>query len=108
MFRDVNGMSNQEVKDELESLQNLLPYLNKNNVDLILNKTNKIDKKSLQTINCGISANGVLFNNTIRGFLPELMDQMYKDRKMFKNKMIDAKKNLEDINAEMKRRGLTK
>lgn len=108
MFRDVNNMSNQQIKDELQSLQNLLPYLNKNNVDLILNKTNKIDRKSLQTINCGISANGVLFNNNIRGFLPELMDKMYKDRKMFKNKMIESKKMLEEINAELKRRGLTK
>ncbi len=36
------------------------------------------------------------------------MDKMYKDRKMFKKKMIEAEKNLEEINAELKRRGLTK
>jgi DNA polymerase elongation subunit (family B) len=60
-------------------------------------------KKDLST-----AANGVTFRKDVRGFLPELMDQMYKDRKMFKNKMLEAKKNLEDINAEMKRRGLTK
>lgn len=50
------------------------------------------------------AANGTTYRKDVRGFLPELMDQMYKDRKMFKNKMIDAKKNLEDINAEIKRR----
>jgi DNA polymerase elongation subunit (family B) len=58
--------------------------------------------------NVSTAANGTTYRKDVRGFLPELMDQMYKDRKMFKNKMIDAKKNLEDINAEMKRRGLTK
>jgi len=58
--------------------------------------------------NVATAANGTTYRKDVRGFLPELMDQMYKDRKMFKNKMIDAKKNLEDINAEMKRRGLTK
>jgi DNA polymerase elongation subunit (family B) len=56
--------------------------------------------------NVATAANGTTYRKDVRGFLPELMDQMYKDRKMFKNKMIDAKKNLEDINAEMKRRGL--
>jgi hypothetical protein len=32
------------------------------------------------------------------------MDNMYKDRKMFKGKMIDAQKELELVNAELKRR----
>jgi DNA polymerase elongation subunit (family B) len=54
------------------------------------------------------AANGTTYRKDIRGFLPELMDKMYKDRKMFKNKMIESKKDLEEINAELKRRGLTK
>ena len=54
-----------------------------------------------------IAANGTTYRKDIRGFLGELMDNMYKDRKMFKNKMLDAKKDLEAINAELKRRGLT-
>ena len=58
--------------------------------------------------NFSIAANGTTYRKDIRGFLPELMDTMYKDRKMFKNKMIESKKDLEEINAELKRRGLTK
>ena len=54
------------------------------------------------------AANGTTYRKDIRGFLPELMDKMYKDRKMFKKKMIDAEKDLEQINAELKCRGLTK
>ena len=57
--------------------------------------------------NVSIAANGTTYRKDIRGFLPELMDKMYKDRKMFKNKMIESKKDLEEINAELKRRGLT-
>jgi DNA polymerase elongation subunit (family B) len=59
-------------------------------------------KKNLST-----AANGTTYRKDIRGFLPELMDSMYKDRKMFKNKMIESKKMLEDINEELRRRGLT-
>jgi DNA polymerase elongation subunit (family B) len=58
--------------------------------------------------NLSVAANGTTYRKDIRGFLPELMDKMYKDRKMFKNKMIESKKMLEEINAELKRRGLTK
>jgi len=52
------------------------------------------------------AANGTTYRKDIRGFLPELMDKMYKDRKMFKNKMIESKKDLEEINAELKRRAI--
>jgi hypothetical protein len=34
------------------------------------------------------------------------MDKMYKERKQFKDKMIEAKKDLEAINNELKKRGL--
>lgn len=55
---------------------------------------------------CSIAANGTLYSNDKRGFLPELMDKMYKERKQFKDKMIESKKELEAINNELKRRGL--
>jgi DNA polymerase elongation subunit (family B) len=56
--------------------------------------------------NFSITANGACFTNKKHGFLPELMDNMYKERKMFKNKMIESKKELEAIDNELKRRGL--
>ena len=57
--------------------------------------------------NLSVAANGTTYKKDKRGFLPDLMDKMYKDRKMFKNKMIDAKKDLESVMAEMKRRGIS-
>lgn len=108
MFKDVNSMTKQEIHEELDALNSLLPHLYRNNVQSILQGKFKTNQKFLQTINCGISANGFLFRNDRRGFLPELMENMYQDRKMFKQKMIEAEKDLEEINAELKRRGLTK
>jgi len=57
-------------------------------------------------MNCSIAANGTLYTNEKQGFLPELMDNMYKERKQFKDKMIKSKKELEAINTELTRRGL--
>lgn len=62
--------------------------------------------QSVKQNKCSITANGTCYTNEKHGFLPELMDRMYKDRKMFKNKMIESKKELEAINNEIKRRGI--
>jgi len=40
-------------------------------------------------------ANGAQYRKDVRGFLPELMDKMYGDRVIFKEKMIEAKKQYE-------------
>lgn len=52
------------------------------------------------------AANGTTYVRNRRGFLPDLMNEMYKDRKMYKSKMIEAEKNLEAIKGELKRRGI--
>jgi DNA polymerase elongation subunit (family B) len=58
--------------------------------------------------NLSVAANGTTYRKDIRGFLPELMDTMYQERKTFKNKMIESQKHLEEITKELKRRALTK
>jgi len=54
-----------------------------------------------------VCANGAMYRKDTRGILPELMEKMYNDRKTFKKKMIKSKQKLVDIEAEMKRRGLS-
>ena len=44
-----------------------------------------------------IAANGVCFTKDFQGFLPELMEKMYAERKMYKKKMIEAQKLQQDI-----------
>lgn len=53
-----------------------------------------------------IAANGTCYTKNRHGFLPELMEKMFKERKQYKNKMIEAKKNLEAVNEELKKRGI--
>ena len=42
-----------------------------------------------------VCANGAMFRKDVRGFLPELMEKIYKDRTVFKKKMLAAKQAYE-------------
>ena len=42
-----------------------------------------------------ICANGAMYRKDVRGFLPELMDKIYKDRTIYKKKMLKAKQDYE-------------
>ena len=60
-------------------------------VDKILNQELTFEMYS----DYAVCANGAMFRKDVRGFLPELMEKMYQDRVIFKNKMIEAKKQYE-------------
>ena len=42
-----------------------------------------------------ICANGAMYRKDVRGFLPELMERIYKDRTIYKKKMLAAKQDYE-------------
>jgi DNA polymerase elongation subunit (family B) len=42
-----------------------------------------------------VCANGAMYRKDVRGFLPELMEKIYKDRTIYKKKMITAKQQYE-------------
>lgn len=52
----------------------------------------------------GYTPNGAFFRNDVRGFLGELMDKFYQDRKRFKKEMLRAKDELNEIEKAIKRR----
>jgi len=56
--------------------------------------------------NYTVAASGCYFDRDRQGFLPKLMEQMYNDRVKYKNQMIAAKKRLELVDAELRRRGI--
>ena len=41
-----------------------------------------------------VCANGAMYRKDEQGFLPELMQQYYNERVIFKKRMIDAKKKM--------------
>lgn len=67
------------------------------NVDDILNGTlnDPSIRREMEEQNVCVAATGCMFQKDIRGFLPKLMDKMYQDRVVFKNRMIEAKKKHE-------------
>ena len=65
-----------------------------------------VDTSSLVSENIGLAANGHCFSNDRIGFLPDILMRMYEDRKLYKNKMLDAQKELERVKEELHRRGL--
>ena len=73
-------------------------------VKSLLNKEH--DTSDLKNDSIGLAANGHCFSNETRGFLPDILMRMYEDRKMYKNKMLGAQKELEVVKEELHRRGL--
>jgi DNA polymerase elongation subunit (family B) len=64
-----------------------------------------IDLTPLRALNCTMTPNGQFFTLARYGLLPQIMQEMYDARVVYKNKMIDAKKALvtDPDNAELKR-----
>ena len=60
-------------------------------VDKILNQEVTFDMYS----DYAVCPNGAMYRKDVRGILPELMEKMYNERVIFKNKMIEAKKQYE-------------
>ena len=68
----------------------------------------KIDTSMLKKYNVCLSPNRQLFSTAKKGFLFELMDTMYADRKKFKSNMIACKKKLEKSTDAAERKQLEK
>ena len=89
-----------ETKDPLGKRNTLTP-------DYILNPDTEEAQKQFiryqdhweysQKHNTTIAANGVYFARDRQGFLPQLMETMYEERKLYKEKMLDAKRRLKDL-----------
>jgi DNA polymerase elongation subunit (family B) len=92
MWKDVRQMSHQEIEEELEALKKVRELSSQVNVDKVLNK--ELDLEPLQKVNLTMTPNGALYHS-VKGFLPELMEKMYNERVIFKEKMISAKKQYE-------------
>jgi DNA polymerase elongation subunit (family B) len=72
------------------------------NVDNLLEK--KVDTEIFKRKNLVLTPNGQVFRKDKQGFLPELMEKMYKDRAAFKKQMNAAKRELETL-VDMTKKG---
>jgi len=76
---------------------NLFEISHSNLEDLI---HKRVDTSVLKRKNVCMAANGQFYRKDVRGFLPVLMEKMYKDRKEFKNRMLELKKQYEETKDE--------
>jgi DNA polymerase elongation subunit (family B) len=68
-------------------------------VDSILNKNDiamEMIKKSTDKGLC-VAANGTTYHKKHQGFLPAIMEKLYNERKMYKDKMIEAQKARQNV-----------
>ena len=60
-------------------------------IDRLLFKQEQLDDLE----GCTVCANGTLYDTTFQGFLPKLMEKIYKERTIYKKKMLTAKQQYE-------------
>lgn len=73
-------------------------------VDKMLNK--EIDTSYLKDRDVSLTPNGVTFRRDKQGFLPELMEKFYDERKVWKKKMIGYQQELEKTTDPKRKREL--
>lgn len=74
------------------------------NVDRLLNK--KIDTSVLKGVT--LTPNGQFFRTDKQGFLPLMMEELYEDRKKFKNLMLKHKQEFENESDPVKKNDIAK
>lgn len=90
----------------LEIREMLSKYGSRINVDTLLEK--KIPTDLVKKHNMTLTPNGQVFNISKQGFLSEVMERMYEDRAVFKNKAIEAKKRMQTAVSESEKNDLRK
>lgn len=104
MFKDVKDMTTEDIMKELQAIELYEKEIGKVNVVNLLEKN--IDTSFLAPMQCTLTPNGQLFRVDKLGFLPAMMEEMYEDRKKFKNMMLKSKQELENVKNEMRKRGI--
>jgi len=72
------------------------------NVDYLLDK--KFDTSEIKSKGVSMTANGVCYRKDKQGFMPELMEKMYKDRSKYKKQMLKIQQEAQEIEKEMRKR----
>ena len=68
-----------------------------NNKDSSITPNSILNGKSVPHDAYSVAANGTCYTKKHRGFLPSLMEKLYKERKMYKKKMIECQKERQKI-----------
>jgi DNA polymerase elongation subunit (family B) len=64
------------------------------------------DTSHLKKDNLTMTANGATFTREFKGVMPRLTEAMFSNRKKYKNMMLETRREIEAIKAEMDKRGM--
>jgi DNA polymerase elongation subunit (family B) len=103
-WKNEKQMTKTEMQQEINDLKKLIDISSKVSVNSLLDKKNDLD--ILSKYNLTITPNGQFFSTQKEGFLPEMLGYMYEDRKKFKNLMLKAKQDYEEVLKELERRNI--
>jgi DNA polymerase elongation subunit (family B) len=79
-----------------------------NNVGVDALLARKIDTSSLVDDNVCLTANGQFYRRDKQGFMPEMVEKMFADRKVYKKAMLDAETKYENETSKAKKAELKK
>jgi DNA polymerase elongation subunit (family B) len=98
MGKNVSPETLVDPKDYTDDMKNILSQ--PISVDNLLEKKIQLDK--LKENNVTLTPNGQFFRTDRKGFLPEMVEKMFKARQEYKKKMISAQQEYEVIEAKLK------
>lgn len=95
-------LSDEELLTMIEASDEMLDFGCK--IDHLVDKT--ADISFLSTLDLSMTANKAFFRRDKQGFLAEIMDQLYGQRKVVKKKMLEHESQAELIKGILKERGV--
>lgn len=102
-----SNISPETIVDPFEYDQCMKAIINAGvSVDALLHK--KIDLTCLKDSDVCLTANGQFYRRDKQGFMPEMIEKMFDDRKIYKKRMLDAKKAYENETDPVKKADLKK
>jgi DNA polymerase elongation subunit (family B) len=78
----------------LPKISDLIDITSQSSVDALLTEDMNLDE--LKQFNVTMTPNGKIYRKDIRGFLPALMQKMYDDRVLYKEKMLECKQQYQE------------
>ena len=91
---DLNSLYPHLIMNYNISPETLVGFDSRVDVDKLLHE--EVDLSNLKDENHTVAPNGAVYRRDKRGFLPNLMEKIYNERKIFKGKMLDAEQRRED------------
>ena len=106
MFRNIKELTTDELKKELKAIELFEVEICKVNVESLLNE--RVDTSFLDAMQCTVTPNGQIFRTDRPGFLTVMLEELYNDRKKYKNLMLKAEQEYENETDPVKKNELAK